>query len=232
MQQDRRARRRGRAGGTRPACGPARRRRRVRAPGPRCACPGRTGRAGCGPTRLGLPVLRNAACAPRRTTTPPQASQREQRATAAPAAPPGESRSPSASASTVDAISRYATMNGSSLTSSAGILENGPGPRHRFSAHATPQDRTEMISLCGDVRRKYNVVDGIEILCAINPKQFNAKKSALKFLIIQSSSTAEIKALTINEAPVSVFFISISDFYYELFMRTGNEEHVRKNRNA
>ena len=36
-------------------------------------------------------------------------------------------------------------MNGSSLTSSAGILEKGPGPRHRFSAHATPQDRTATV---------------------------------------------------------------------------------------
>jgi hypothetical protein len=36
-------------------------------------------------------------------------------------------------------------MNGSSLTSSAGILARGPGLRHRFSAHATPQDRTPTV---------------------------------------------------------------------------------------
>ena len=44
--------------------------------------------------------------------------------------------------STVEAISRYPTMNGISLTTSAGIAEHEPSLRHRVSAHATPQDTT------------------------------------------------------------------------------------------
>jgi hypothetical protein len=36
-------------------------------------------------------------------------------------------------------------MNGSSLASSAGILENGPSLRHRVSAHATPQEMTATV---------------------------------------------------------------------------------------
>ncbi len=90
--------------------------------------------------RLGLPVLCNAACARNArcttTTRPAKASS----AIAAPAAPPGEPRSPSANASTVEAISRYPTMNGSSLATSAGIAENEPNLGHRVSAHTTPQD--------------------------------------------------------------------------------------------
>ena len=90
--------------------------------------------------RVGLPALPNAACASmaRHTTTTRPASA--SRATAAPAAPPGESRSPSANASTVEAISRYPTMNGSSLTSRAGMAVTEPSRCHRVSAHATPQD--------------------------------------------------------------------------------------------
>ncbi len=37
-------------------------------------------------------------------------------------------------------------MNGNSLTSSAGMAENEPGLRHRFSAHATPQDMIATVS--------------------------------------------------------------------------------------
>jgi hypothetical protein len=70
------------------------------------------------------------------TTRPARSSS----ATAAQAVPPGEPRSPSASASTVEAISRQPTMNGNSLTTSAGMAENQPSLRHRVSAHATPQD--------------------------------------------------------------------------------------------
>ena len=90
--------------------------------------------------RLGLPALRNAACArsarPTTTTRPASASS----ATTAAAAPAGEPRSPWTNASTVQAISRYPTMNGSSLASSAGIAENEPSLGHRVSAHTTPQE--------------------------------------------------------------------------------------------
>jgi hypothetical protein len=95
--------------------------------------------------RLGLPALRNAACAriAEHTTTMRPASASS--ATAAPAAPAGEWRSPWTSASTVDAISRYPTMNGSSLASSAGMAENEPSLRHRVSAHTTPQDMSATV---------------------------------------------------------------------------------------
>ncbi len=36
-------------------------------------------------------------------------------------------------------------MNGSSLTSSAGMAENGPSLGHRVSAHATPQEMTATV---------------------------------------------------------------------------------------
>ena len=98
------------------------------------------GRAEYGPTAAWAGALCNAACAriARHTTTtrPTSASS----ATAAPAAPPGEPRPPWTNASTVDAISRYPTMNGSSLTTSAGMAVNEPSRRHPASAHTTPQE--------------------------------------------------------------------------------------------
>ena len=73
-----------------------------------------------------------------------QAGQGEQRDSGAGGAA-GESRSPSANASTVEAISRYPTRNGSSLTTSAGIAAIEPSLRHRVSAHATPQDTSATV---------------------------------------------------------------------------------------
>ena len=42
-------------------------------------------------------------------------------------------------------MSRYPTMNGSSLASSAGKAENEPSLPHRVSAHTTPHDMTATI---------------------------------------------------------------------------------------
>jgi DNA polymerase (family 10) len=88
--------------------------------------------------------------------------------------------------------------------------------------------KTILISLCGEVRRKCNVVDGIEMVAAITQQQFKANKAVVKFLVIQSASSTTIKAHTINETPVTIYFSTADDFYYDLFVRTGNEEHVKK----
>lgn len=88
--------------------------------------------------------------------------------------------------------------------------------------------KTEKISLCGDVRRKCNIVERIEIVCALTEKQFNAEKPALGFLIIEASSTAGIKGHTLNEIPFIIYLIPDPDFYFELFLRTGNEAHTKK----
>ena len=45
----------------------------------------------------------------------------------------------------VEAISQYPTMNGSSLTTSAGMADNEPSLDHRVSAHTTPQDATATV---------------------------------------------------------------------------------------
>ncbi len=88
--------------------------------------------------------------------------------------------------------------------------------------------KTDKISLCGDVRRQSNVVEKIEILCAFNEKKFLLNKSAFKFLIVENLSSKKITGHTLNELPISVYFTSEKDFYYELFIKTGNREHVNK----
>ena len=126
-------------GGIRPACAVVRRRRRTRVPGSRRARPGRTGPQDPAP-RPGWPARARPGRvgAQRATHDDDQASQGEQRDHGAGGAARRQPRSPSASATTVDATSQYPTMNGSPLATSAGMAESEPSRGHQVSAHATP----------------------------------------------------------------------------------------------
>jgi DNA polymerase (family 10) len=86
---------------------------------------------------------------------------------------------------------------------------------------------TKLISLCGDVRRQSTTVGGIEMVAAINSKLFNAK-DLRRFMVIQSSSNSETEGHTLDEIPVTVYHTTKERFYYELFLRTGNDDHVKK----
>ena len=108
--------------------------------------------------------------------------------------------------------------------------------------------KTKLIELCGEVRRQSLTVNGIEILAAVSQKNMN-KDALRKFLIMQSRISlkyhntkykhhSDIKtsfrgqevtqAHTLDEIPVTIYHTSKDDFYYRLFLRTGNESHVQK----
>lgn len=87
--------------------------------------------------------------------------------------------------------------------------------------------KTKLISLCGEVRRQTNTVDSIEIIAAMTAKKFN-DKAIRKFLIVQSHTNTQTHAHTLDEIPVLIYHTTKDRFHYELFLRTGNEGHVKK----
>ena len=87
--------------------------------------------------------------------------------------------------------------------------------------------KTKLISLCGDIRRQATTIERIEIIAAVPAKDF--KDASLRRLItIQSSDKAQTNAHTLDDVPVTIYHAAKSNFYYNLFKRTGNEKHVSK----
>ena len=87
--------------------------------------------------------------------------------------------------------------------------------------------KTNLISLCGEIRRQSLTVAGIEIIAAATAKKL-ADKEIKRFLLVESSSPSETKAHTLDEIPVTIYHVGVAEFYEQLFRRTGNEEHVKK----
>jgi len=90
--------------------------------------------------------------------------------------------------------------------------------------HLQKIGKTRLISLCGDIRRKTTTLARIEILAA---KKFTAN-SLKKYMIVQSSSKAETRGITIDEIPVTIYHTAEADYFPELFRKTGHENHVKK----
>jgi DNA polymerase (family 10) len=85
--------------------------------------------------------------------------------------------------------------------------------------------KTELISLCGEARRKNLTVSEFELLIAVPQKKFLA--ASLRRVLNITSTTAHIsKAHTLDELPVTIYHTTPKNFYWELFQRTGNEAHV------
>jgi len=87
--------------------------------------------------------------------------------------------------------------------------------------------KTKLISLCGEIRRQTTTVKGVEIIAALSSKQIK-NPSLRKLLTIQSSNSNATIAHTLDEIPVKIFHTTAKQFFYELFIRTGNEAHVKK----
>ena len=87
--------------------------------------------------------------------------------------------------------------------------------------------KTNLVSLCGEVRRHSNTVASIELLIAIPQKNFTTA-AIKKFLVIQSSKGDKTIAHTFDEIPVIVYHTKKNAFYQELFIKTGNDAHVKK----
>lgn len=86
---------------------------------------------------------------------------------------------------------------------------------------------TKLISLCGEVRRQTLTVPGIEIIAAVDSKEFNAK-ALRRFMVIQSSANTETRAHTLNEIPITIYHTTRERYYHQLFIRTGSDGHVKK----
>jgi len=87
--------------------------------------------------------------------------------------------------------------------------------------------KTKYISLCGEIRRQATTVSCIEIVTIIQSKDFK-HDTVRKFLITQSLDKKKTKAHTLEEVPVVVYHTTKERFYHELFIRTGNKNHIKK----
>ena len=87
--------------------------------------------------------------------------------------------------------------------------------------------KADLFSLCGDVRREATTVSGIDIVSTLEPKKLR-EKMIRKFLSIHSTDGGQSKGNTLDEIPVNIFHTSRNKFNYELFLRTGNDNHVKK----
>lgn len=87
---------------------------------------------------------------------------------------------------------------------------------------------TKLISLCGEVRRQATTVTGIEIIAAVDSKEFNGNKALRRLMVVQSSANAETKAHTLNELPITIYHTTRAKYHHQLFVRTGSDDHVKR----
>jgi DNA polymerase (family X) len=84
---------------------------------------------------------------------------------------------------------------------------------------------TELISLCGTIRRQATTVAKIEIIAAAAADKFVGLKRPLIYSATDGKTTT---AHTMDEIPVTIYHTTPPGFYAELFKRTGNVGHVEK----
>jgi DNA polymerase (family 10) len=87
--------------------------------------------------------------------------------------------------------------------------------------------KTELVSLCGEVRRMSTTVAEIEIITAMPPTQI-ASPSLRKLFAIDHHDKKVITAHTVDEIPITIYLTGKKQFYVDLFSRTGSEGHVQK----
>ncbi len=86
---------------------------------------------------------------------------------------------------------------------------------------------TKLLCLCGEVRRQATTVSSIEIITALPAGLFSAK-ALNKLIIITQQDKEKTTGHTIDEIPVIIYHTTDAKFYYDLFVHTGNNEHVQK----
>src|SRR5918993_2664685 len=85
--------------------------------------------------------------------------------------------------------------------------------------------KTKLIELCGEVRRQMNTVAAIEII-AVLPKNTTTRTRLQKLLVLESMNDTQLNGHSFDEIPITIYFTSKPKFYFDLFSRTGNEQHV------
>ena len=86
---------------------------------------------------------------------------------------------------------------------------------------------TKLISSCGEVRRQTLTVERIQIIAAVPAKDFDTT-AVRRTMVIKSSNKKQTEAHTLDEIPVTIYHTTKTKFYYEQFLKTGNESHVKK----
>lgn len=87
--------------------------------------------------------------------------------------------------------------------------------------------KTDLVSLCGDIRRQTLTVKKIEILVTATAKKIESA-AVRRMLHLSSDSADHFTGHTLDEFPVDIYLTTEKDFYRQLFIRTGNEKHVQK----
>ncbi|NOW96105.1 DNA polymerase/3'-5' exonuclease PolX [Mucilaginibacter sp. SG564] len=83
---------------------------------------------------------------------------------------------------------------------------------------------TELISLCGDIRRQTTTVERIEVLAGVVLSRDRLKK----LMNVSEQTEAETTGHTHDEILVAIYHTTPSDFYRELFLRTGTSAHTQR----
>ena len=87
--------------------------------------------------------------------------------------------------------------------------------------------KTQLVSLCGEVRRQTLTIERVEIIAAIPAKEFDTKV-VRRIMVIKSSNKEQTQAHTLDEIPVTIYHTTKTKFYFEKFLKTGSENHVKK----
>jgi DNA polymerase (family 10) len=87
--------------------------------------------------------------------------------------------------------------------------------------------KTAYVSLCGEVRRQATTVSRIELIAVSFPK--SVKAAALRRLFHISSKKGDVtEGHTEDEIPVTIYHVQEREFFWHLFLRTGNPAHISK----
>ena len=86
---------------------------------------------------------------------------------------------------------------------------------------------SNLISLCGSIRRCALTVPGIDIVAALSQKELSAARLK-RFMVVKSSSKEETKGITLDEIPITIYHSTKANFYKDQFVLTGTDVHVNK----
>jgi DNA polymerase (family 10) len=87
--------------------------------------------------------------------------------------------------------------------------------------------KTYETSLCGEIRRKNNIIQSIEIVTNIPQTKIKSNKLVRSLITIQKYTKNKTTGITLNEFPFVIHHTSKKEFISMLFKLTGNEEHVK-----
>lgn len=85
--------------------------------------------------------------------------------------------------------------------------------------------KTDKISLCGEIRRKCNVLEKIEILVAGNLDEGDFPGG--NNLVYENSDAESVFCKPLHASSVKIYTCTEDEYFLQLFEKTGSEEHVK-----